>query len=54
MVGGMTLIVGSVKVTLRSIIMGRTGFVAVAGGSLVSGSDCVWESCLLFKLRLLP
>ena len=36
--GGMTLILGSVNVTLRSKT-GRVGWVAVGGGSLVSGSE---------------
>lgn len=43
--GGITLIRGSVKVTLRSRDIVLAGKTALVGGSLVSGSDWVWENC---------
>lgn len=43
--GGITLIRGSVKVTLRSREIVLDGKTVLGGGSLVSGSDCVWENC---------
>lgn len=41
--GGITLIRGSVNVTLRSSDTALAG--NTFGGSLLSGSDCVWENC---------
>lgn len=53
LVGGITLILGSVKVTLRSKDTVLEGILAAAGGSEVSGSDWVWENCRLGNVALL-
>lgn len=51
--GGITLIFGSVNVTLRSIdSVCIAAAAAVDGGSLLSGCDCVCENCLLSPLPL--
>lgn len=53
LVGGITLIFGSVNVTLRSRDTVLEGILAAAGGSEVSGSDWVWENCRLGRTALL-
>lgn len=53
LVGGITLILGSVNVTLLSKDTVLEGILAAAGGSEVSGSDWVWENCRLGKAALL-